>query len=43
MDPLEKALHEDRAACLARGHSWDVADVMAVIRRVQADREGSES
>jgi len=31
MDELEQMLHHNRASVKARGHDWDVADVMAVI------------
>lgn len=32
MERLKEMLHRSRAECLARGHTWDVADVMEVVR-----------
>lgn len=31
---LYRELHESRARVLARGHDWDVADVLAVLERL---------
>ena len=30
---LKRMLHMDRAAVKARGHDWDVADVLEVVER----------
>lgn len=32
-DRLRELLHADRAATKARGHDWDVADVVAVVKQ----------
>lgn len=40
-DRLKDELHISRIETVMRGHEWDVADVMEVVRRV-VDEEGLE-